>query len=149
MSTLHILWDESHVWGLLAWRAVESMGLPYRLVRAQEIADGLLSRNPPALLLVPGGTARLKADVLGETGMQATHTAHGVDLEAVARGCGLKVVSGEVQEIRKAVHSQPGPNFAAIKVLAEKIPLVLPPREGALLKARFRRALLGPDADLT
>jgi thiamine pyrophosphate-dependent acetolactate synthase large subunit-like protein len=85
----------------------------------------------------------------GETGMQATHTAHGVDLEAVARGCGLKVVSGEVQEIRKAVHSQPGPNFAAIKVLAEKIPLVLPPREGALLKARFRRALLGPDADLT
>jgi len=34
-----------------------------------------------------------------------------------------------------------------IKVQAEKIPLVLPPREGALLKARFRRALLGPEAD--
>jgi hypothetical protein len=30
---------------------------------------------------------------------------------------------------------------------AEKIPLVLPPREGALLKARFRRALLGEKAD--
>lgn len=71
MSTLHILWDESHIWGLLAWRAAESMGLPYRLVRAQEIADGLLSRNPPALLLVPGGTARLKADALGDAGMRA------------------------------------------------------------------------------
>jgi thiamine pyrophosphate-dependent acetolactate synthase large subunit-like protein len=81
----------------------------------------------------------------GETGMQATHTAHGVDLEAVARGCGLKVCSFE--KLREAIHTQPGPNFAVVKVQAEKIPLVLPPREGALLKARFRRALLGPDAD--
>jgi hypothetical protein len=32
-------------------------------------------------------------------------------------------------------------------VAAEKLPLVLPPREGALLKARFRRALLGAGAD--
>jgi thiamine pyrophosphate-dependent acetolactate synthase large subunit-like protein len=83
----------------------------------------------------------------GETGMQVTHTAHGVDLNAVARGCGLKILSGDLQEIRESVHGQPGPNFAAIKVQAEKIPLVLPPREGALLKARFRRALLGPEAD--
>jgi thiamine pyrophosphate-dependent acetolactate synthase large subunit-like protein len=81
----------------------------------------------------------------GETGMQVTHTAHGVDLSAVARGCGLKVCSFE--GLREAVHSQPGPNFAAVKVQPEKIPLVLPPREGALLKARFRRALLGPEAD--
>jgi thiamine pyrophosphate-dependent acetolactate synthase large subunit-like protein len=83
----------------------------------------------------------------GETGMQATHTAHGVDLNAVARGCGLKILSGDLQEIRKSVHGRAGPNFAAIKVQAEKIPLVLPPREGALLKARFRRALLGPESD--
>jgi thiamine pyrophosphate-dependent acetolactate synthase large subunit-like protein len=83
----------------------------------------------------------------GETGMQATHTAHGVDLAAVARACGLKIVSGNVSEIRNAIHADPGPNFAAVKVQAEKIPLVLPPREGALLKARFRRALLGPEAD--
>ena len=81
----------------------------------------------------------------GETGMQATHTAHGVDLSAVARACGLKVCSFET--LREAIHSQPGPNFAALKVQPEKIPLVLPPREGALLKARFRRALLGSDAD--
>ena len=83
----------------------------------------------------------------GETGMQTTHTAHGVDLEAVARGCGLKPCPGDLPSLRKAIHEQPGPNFAAIKVQAEKIPLVLPPREGALLKARFRRALLGSEAD--
>jgi len=81
----------------------------------------------------------------GETGMQTTHTAHGIDLEAVARGCGLKICPFE--NLREAIHAQAGPNFAAIKVQAEKIPLVLPPREGTLLKARFRRALLGPDAD--
>ena len=83
----------------------------------------------------------------GETGMQATHTAHGVDLAAVARGCGLKDCPADLSSLRKAIHSQPGPNFAVVKVPAEKIPLVLPPREGALLKARFRRALLGPEAD--
>jgi thiamine pyrophosphate-dependent acetolactate synthase large subunit-like protein len=83
----------------------------------------------------------------GETGMQTTHTAHGVDLDAVARGCGFKPCSKELSSLRKAIHQQPGPNFAAIKVQAEKIPLVLPPREGALLKARFRRALLGSEAD--
>jgi thiamine pyrophosphate-dependent acetolactate synthase large subunit-like protein len=81
----------------------------------------------------------------GETGMQATATASGVDLAAVASGCGLKIRSFET--LRAAIHSQPGPNFAAVKVETEKIPFVLPPRDGALLKARFRRALLGPEAD--
>jgi thiamine pyrophosphate-dependent acetolactate synthase large subunit-like protein len=82
----------------------------------------------------------------GETGMQETHTAHGVDLAGIARSCGLKVF--DFEEITRAIHGKSGPNFCAVKVTAEKIPLVLPPREGALLKARFRRALLGEKADL-
>lgn len=82
----------------------------------------------------------------GETGMQQTHTAHGIDLAGVARACGLKVI--DWNNLKSAIHSAPGPNFAVVKVEAEKIPLVLPPREGALLKARFRRALLGDKADL-
>ena len=90
----------------------------------------------------------------GETGMQATHTAHGVDLAAVASACRFrtsKVISlkSELASLVQGIHKTPGPNFAQIKVAAEKIPLVLPPREGALLKARFRRALLGPKADLS
>jgi thiamine pyrophosphate-dependent acetolactate synthase large subunit-like protein len=89
----------------------------------------------------------------GETGMQATHTARGVDLSEVARACGFKnsrVVENEdqVKNLRDMIQAKPGPNFAQIKVVAQKIPLVLPPREGALLKARFRRELLGPEADL-
>ena len=81
----------------------------------------------------------------GETGMQETHTAHGIDLNGVARACGLKVVDSK--NLQGAIHKAPGPHFAVIKVDAEKIPLVLPPREGTLLKARFRRALLGAKSD--
>jgi len=98
------------------------------------------AQQPPNLTIVV-----IDNQHYGETGMQSTHTAHGIDLNAVARGCGLKICAFE--GLREAIHSQPGPNFAAIKVQAEKLPLVLPPREGALLKARFRRALLGPGAD--
>jgi len=88
----------------------------------------------------------------GETGMQATHTASGVDLAAVARACGFRNAStltreGEIAALLAAVHGAPGPNFATVKVVAEKIPIVLPPRDGGLLKARFRRALLGAAAD--
>jgi thiamine pyrophosphate-dependent acetolactate synthase large subunit-like protein len=88
----------------------------------------------------------------GETGMQATHTASGVDLAGVAQSCLFKTSSTVAADealpaLRKLIHEKPGPHFAVVKVVAEKIPLVLPPREGALLKARFRRALLGPKAD--
>ena len=89
----------------------------------------------------------------GETGMQRTHTAAGVDLAAVAKACGFlttKRVSARSQlaALRTAIHRTPGPLFAQVKVVAEKIPLVLPPRDGGLLKSRFRKALLGEGADL-
>jgi len=89
----------------------------------------------------------------GETGMQQTHTAAGVDLAAAALGCGFRfaeIISSPsgVRSLASLIHKSPGPNFAQVKVAAEKIPLVLPPREGTLLKARFRRALLGAKADL-
>ena len=86
----------------------------------------------------------------GETGMQATHTASGVDLAAVAKACGFKnsKVVSKKESLRKIVHETTGPNFLQIKVIAEKLPLVLPPQDGILLKARFRRALLGDSADV-
>ncbi|MFV0422261.1 BPL-N domain-containing protein [Oleidesulfovibrio sp.] len=71
MSSIYILWDASYIWGLLAWRTAQSLSLPYRLVRGEEIAQGLLSGKPPALLLVPGGNARMKSVALGDAGMQA------------------------------------------------------------------------------
>jgi thiamine pyrophosphate-dependent acetolactate synthase large subunit-like protein len=89
----------------------------------------------------------------GETGMQATHTAHGVDLAAMARAAGfasgvmVRDAAG-VAALRQSIHVDKGPHFAQVKVAADKAALVLPPRDGALLKNRFRQALLGEGAAL-
>lgn len=87
----------------------------------------------------------------GETGMQPSHTRYGVDLAAIAKGSGIanaSVITGlpEVQRLRARVHRMEGTLFAQVKVAPDKLPLVLPPRDGTLLKNRFREALLGPAA---
>ena len=89
----------------------------------------------------------------GETGMQATHTAEGVDLARVALACGFASAkrlhaAGQLAGLHRAIHRARGPHFAQIKVVAEKLPLLLPPRDGGLLKSRFRKTLLGEAADL-
>ena len=86
-----------------------------------------------------------------ETGMQESHTAHGVDLAGVANAVGfaraLCIEQGDgVGRLRELIHADAGPLFAQVKVVAERLPMVLPPREGSFLKNRFRTALLGPDA---
>jgi len=87
----------------------------------------------------------------GETGMQASHTAFGVDLAAVAKACGFvsAMMVTRIEQIRRVrtdLHRADGPLFAQVKVAPDKLPLVLPPRDGAHLKDRFREALLGKDA---
>ena len=89
----------------------------------------------------------------GETGMQRTHTSAGVNLAKVAQACGFKAArqvrtASQLAALRTDVLRPSGPFFAQVKVVAEKIPLVLPPRDGGLLKSRFRNALLGQAADL-
>lgn len=86
----------------------------------------------------------------GETGMQKAHTGLGVDLVAVAKGCGfpdalLVTTMDGVRALRKTIHSGTGPLFAQIKIKASKQPFALPPRDGAELKNRFRAALLGAE----
>jgi len=74
MSSIHIYWDESHFWGLLVTRALSAWGIPHRLVRGHEIADGALSGKSgdrPKVLIVPGGRAKGKTDRLGIPGMDA------------------------------------------------------------------------------
>lgn len=88
----------------------------------------------------------------GETGMQNSHTAAGgVNLAAAAIACGMDKSSlitrmEQVDALRKDLYSMQGPWLAQIKVSTDKLPLVLPPRDGTHLKNRFREALLGPDA---
>jgi hypothetical protein len=66
--TLALMWDESHLWGLLLHRALQAMGAPVALVRAGQVGSGILRDLAPAMLVVPGGWARLKSVALGDDG---------------------------------------------------------------------------------
>lgn len=86
----------------------------------------------------------------GETGMQETHTAHGVDLAAVAAGAGFAAATLRTMEAVDdwvpRLHGEPGPLFAAVKVGTDPAPMSLPLRDGAAIRARFRAAVLGDKA---
>lgn len=89
----------------------------------------------------------------GETGMQETATRHGTDLVRMAEGAGIKRTlrvesMGDVDSLRAAIHAMEGPLFALAKIDPAPKPLSLPPREGAILQARMREHLLGPQAHL-
>ncbi|MGD2186151.1 MAG: thiamine pyrophosphate-dependent enzyme [Desulfobacterales bacterium] len=84
----------------------------------------------------------------GETGMQLTHTAGDADLGAIAAASGIpvsKTISDEkgLKSVIPHIQKEAGPLFVNIKVRAENLPIVLPPKDGAYLKDRFRLALLG------
>jgi thiamine pyrophosphate-dependent acetolactate synthase large subunit-like protein len=100
----------------------------------------------------------LDNEKFGETGNQATHTSPrnngptdsgaGTDLALVARGCGIADSAtvreaGEVEQLVKDARTKKGPVFRLVKVMVEKLEFVMPPQDGALLKDRFRQALLG------
>jgi thiamine pyrophosphate-dependent acetolactate synthase large subunit-like protein len=145
------------LWGGMGLAAMTGLGLacarPDRRVLVVtgdgEMLMGLGSlatiavQAPPNLSIVV-----LDNERYGETGMQPTHTAHGVGLAGVARACGFASAAtildaSGLEPLREAVHRGVGPLFTVVKVAAEKPPLVVPPRDGVLLKARFRKALLG------
>jgi thiamine pyrophosphate-dependent acetolactate synthase large subunit-like protein len=82
----------------------------------------------------------------GETGGQDSHTGAGVDLAGIAASSGFPVTlrvgpNGDVDAAITALRTQAGPVFANIAVSSAPTPLVLPPRDGATLKDRFRLAL--------
>ena len=150
------------MWGAMGSAAMTGLGLalarPERRVLVLT-GDGEMLMGLGSLATIgvqrPGNLSVVVIDNerYGETGMQATHTAHGVDLAAMARAAGfassvLVRDMGGVAVLRQSVHKDAGPHFAQIKVAAEKVPLALPPRDGALLKSRFREALLGKSASL-
>jgi thiamine pyrophosphate-dependent acetolactate synthase large subunit-like protein len=92
----------------------------------------------------------------GETGMQPSHTAKGVDLEGVAKACGFAWTAtasnrDDVEAVRARLEAGAGPGFANIRVGDDEPGRVLPPRDGVWLKHRLRAALgvegaLSPDS---
>ena len=88
----------------------------------------------------------------GETGMQTTHTAASVNLAEIAKASGIPSSwtireSSEIRTTREKLLHAEGPLFCGIKVRAETLPLVLPPKEGEILQKRFRKALMNENGD--
>ena len=80
-----------------------------------------------------------------ETGMQPSHTDSAVDLVGVARSCGIGMVldiadEAALADFAKRVQLRERTLFARVAIHADEPPRVLPPRDGVLLKNRFRRA---------
>lgn len=63
------LWDESFLWGLMAYKALRECSLPFELIRAEDIRAGVLDRY--RMLFVPGGWASNKRKALGDAGVKA------------------------------------------------------------------------------
>ena len=114
--------------------------------------DGELLMGLGALATIgvqrPGNLALVVLDNerYGETGGQATHTAHGVDLVAIAAAAGfqgsreLRATADVDEGMALALHGA-GPVLLCAKVRPTAAPMVVPPRDGALLARRFRAAV--------
>ena len=150
-----------YLWGGMGGAAMVGLGLanaqPGRRVLVVT-GDGEMLMGLAGLATVgvaaPGNLAIVVIDNerYGETGMQETHTAHGVDLAAVAAGAGFAEAGtlrtmGEVDSWVPKLLGEPGPLFAAVKVGTDPAPMTLPPRDGAAMRARFREAVLGDRAN--
>ena len=148
------------LWGAMGNAAAIGLGLALAQPRRRVLVitgDGDLTMGLGALATIATQRpANLALAVLdnerhGETGMQRSHTSLQLDLAGVAEACGF----GETCLVRDQagleaalplILEAPGPVAAIIKIKAEKLPRVLPPRDGAYLKDRFRCALLGEEA---
>ena len=148
------------LWGAMG--AASMMGLGLALAQSKRkvmviTGDGEMLMNigslatiavekPPNLTIVV-----LDNERFGETGMQKTHTAEGVDLAAIALAAGIRAsravrTMDQVSEIRDLAHQGGGPVFAQVKISPEALVFVLPPADGGILTTRFRQSVLGDEA---
>jgi thiamine pyrophosphate-dependent acetolactate synthase large subunit-like protein len=154
------------LWGAMGGAAMIGLGLALAQPKRKVLVvtgDGEMLMGLGSLAVIGSHKPRnlsivvLDNEQYGETGMQDTVTASGVDLAGIAKSAGFTTTmsiktKSELGLLKNQIYKESkttsGPLFAQVKVDPEKLPLVLPPREGAYLKNRFRIALLGTQAAL-
>jgi thiamine pyrophosphate-dependent acetolactate synthase large subunit-like protein len=145
-----------YLWGAMGGAAMIGLGLalaqPHKRV-AVITGDGEMLMGMGALATIgiqqPQNLAVIVFDngMYGETGGQPSHTANGgIDMGSVARSCrfptclevtdeaGLADLAGRLRTLEALL-------FARVAIMPDEPPRVLPEKEGAVLKRRFRAAL--------
>jgi thiamine pyrophosphate-dependent acetolactate synthase large subunit-like protein len=144
-----------YLWGAMGGAALMGLGL----AMAQPDRPVLVLTGDGEQLMGMGGLAtigvqhprNLSVVVLdnghfGETGMQRSHTSLGADLVAVAKACQFdwSVSVSEDKDLASLIartRQKAGLGFAQVKIAAEDVAKILPPRDGVYLKNRFREHL--------
>lgn len=142
-----------YLWGAMGGTAMVGLGLALaRPTRRVLVITGdgemlmgmgslasIAAARPPNLAIAVLDNARF-----GETGSQHSHTGLTTDLEAVAAACGWTATvtardMAAVEALRPRLRTEP--LFAVIRINADEKPRFIPPRDGAYVTERFRRAL--------
>ena len=148
--------DNYYLWGAMGGAALVGLGL----AQAQPDKRILVITGDGEQLMAFGSLATIVAakprnlDIVvidnhhyGETGMQTSHTGHGIDFEKVAAACGFASTRTvrtlqEVEDLAETLRAtSEGPRFFVIKVAAENPPRSLPSRDAVYIKNRFRAHL--------
>ena len=143
-----------YLWGAMGGAAMIGLGLALAKPNARVVVvtgDGEMLMGMGSLGTIgvqkPNNLAIVVFDNghYGETGMQASHTQLGVDLLAVARGCGIDRVldvkdETGLRELAGLLATHQGSLFACVPITADDPPRVLPEKDGVIIKDRVRRA---------
>jgi len=149
-----------YLWGAMGGAALVGLGIAL----AQPSKRLLVITGDGEQLMALGGLATIAVarpknlDIIvldnesfGETGMQASHTASGVDLAAVAAAAGFAAtgIASTIDDVARLAselqqHGE-GPRLFVIKLKADSPPRSMPNRDAVFVKNRFRSYLgLGP-----
>jgi len=145
-----------YLWGAMGGAALTGLGLATaqknkRVMVITGDGEQLMAFGSLATIAV-AKPANLDIIVLdnqhfGETGMQQSHTALGIDLAAVAKSCGFAQTDRlhtieEVDELCNALQKPAnGPRLFVLNIEAKNLPRSLPPRDATYIKTRFRQHL--------
>jgi len=142
-----------YLWGAMGGAAMIGLGVALAQPDKRVLVitgDGEMLMGMGSLATIAAaGAANLAIAVLdnaryGETGSQYSHTGLTTDLAAVATACGWGATAtartmAEVETLRPRLRTES--LFAVLRISAEEKPRHLPPRDGAYLADRLRRAL--------